>query len=63
MKSYEIAKIHKDIFDNMYCKFKLTKERLDAFIEILADDEELSDRHYNVLRRYAIKRYYELGAH
>lgn len=62
MSSREIYLIHKNIFDEVVEKIGLTKERLDTYIEIIADDEGLNDRHYDSLRRYFLKRYYELSS-
>lgn len=35
------------------------KKELDSFIEMIADDERLSDRKYDILRRAAINKYFE----
>lgn len=61
MSSFEIMKIWKRIFDELVCQFELTEERVKTFIEMIEDDEELNDRHYESLRRYALQKAFECG--
>lgn len=60
MNSLEVYNFYKNMFDEVVEKCGLTLERLNDYIEIIAEDELLNDRHYEVLRSYFLRKYYKV---
>lgn len=60
MKSCDLYKFYKEKFDSI-CRTGLTKEKLNKFLDEIANNDKISDRHYDSLRHYANEKYFELG--
>ena len=61
MESIKIYNFYKEMFDKVFEKCGVSIERLNDYIEIIAEDELLSDCHYEILRRYFINKCYGLS--
>ena len=60
MSTY-LFNFYKNLFDEMAKEIWFSFSEFTYFVNMIEDDENLSARHYDTLRRYAINKCYELS--